>query len=116
MTAAERGAGTALAVGVVGAVAAATLGIAAVVPPLVARHEALVAADAAVLAAADVLLGAATGVPCERAAAVAAASGATLTDCRPSGPTVQVRVVVGAPLGPVAGEARAGPGAVEPPE
>lgn len=112
----DRGAGTALAVGLVGALAAVALGFAALVPPLVARHEALVAADAAALAAADVALGVMAGVPCERAAAVAAASGAALTDCRLSGLVVRVRVVVPAPLGAVAGEARAGPAAAEPPE
>jgi secretion/DNA translocation related TadE-like protein len=116
VSAADRGAGTALAVGVVGAVAAATVGFAALVPSLVARHEALTAADGSALAAADVLLGAATGVPCDRASAVAAASGATIAECRVTSLVVRVRVVVAAPFGPVTGEARAGPDPAEPPE
>lgn len=112
----ERGSGTALAVGLVGAVAAATLGFAVLVPPLVARHAAVAAADSAALAAADVALGAAPGVPCDRASVVAAATGGRLTECRQRGAVVRVRVVVPAPLGAVAGESQAGPATPDPPE
>jgi hypothetical protein len=114
VTAAERGAGTALAIGVAGAVAVGALGLAAGVPSLVARHVALVTADAAALAAADVALGTVPGVPCERASAVAAAAGAALEACRQKGVLVRVRVVVPAPLGPVPGEAQAGPPSADP--
>lgn len=113
---AERGAGTALGIGLVAAIAVVTLALGALVPQLVARHRALAAADAAALAAADVALGAAPGVPCDRAGEIARANGATLTACRQQGVVVRVRVVIAAPLLPVAGDAQAGPPPMVPPE
>jgi hypothetical protein len=47
---------------------------------------------------------------------VAAAAGASLDACRQQGVLVRVRVVVAAPLGPVRGEAQAGPAPAGPPE
>jgi secretion/DNA translocation related TadE-like protein len=62
------------------ALATVTLGAA-----LTARQRVIDASDAAALAAADVLLGAASGVPCEVAARVATASDAELSGCELDG-------------------------------
>lgn len=86
-----------LAVGVAGAI----VSLAAVVVPLygvlAARSATAGAADAAALAAADARVGAVTGFPCERAAEVAAANGATMRSCTVDGliATVTVTRLVG---------------------
>jgi len=67
------------------------------------------AADSAALAAADAASGAVAGVPCERAAQVAATAGAVVTACELNG--IVATVTVGARYGimPVSVSARAGP-------
>jgi secretion/DNA translocation related TadE-like protein len=57
---------------------------------LAARQAVAGAADAAALAAADVAVGRVPGVPCELAADVAAANGATLSSCAADGLVVTV--------------------------
>jgi len=105
----DRGAGTVLALGIV----ASTALVAGMLVPLVGvsvtRHRAATAADAAALAAADALIGATTGDPCERAAEVAAADGASLLRCVPDGLVVTVRVRVDRALLGVEERATAGP-------
>lgn len=63
------------------------------------------AADAGALAAADAASGAVTGVPCERAAGIAATAGASLTACGVDG--LVATVTVSARFGPVIATARA---------
>jgi secretion/DNA translocation related TadE-like protein len=81
----ETGAGSVLAVAVLGAVVC----LAALLLPLqlaLATKQAVAsAADAAALAAADVRTGIVAGIPCETAAMVAAANGATLDRCELDG-------------------------------
>ena len=107
-------AGTALGIGAlaVAATLAFSGGVAAAASVRAARAAG--AADAAALAAADGASGAVTGVPCDLAEAVAAASGAAVVTCDLDGPVATVRVRVGA--GPLAaeGRARAGPPPAEP--
>ena len=81
-----------LAIGLAGAIVC----LAAVVVPLyavlAARSATASAADSAALAAADARVGAVTGYPCERAAEVAAANGATMTSCTVDGLVATVTV------------------------
>ena len=88
----DAGSGSVLAVGVAGAIVC----LAAVVVPLyavlAARSSVAGAADSAALAAADARVGAVTGFPCERAAEVAEANGATLTGCTVDGLIATVTV------------------------
>ena len=89
---AEVGAGSVLAVALIGGVLCLT----ALVLPLqfaFARSQALGgAADAAALAAADTLSGAIAGTPCSKAAEVARANGAELDACVLDGLVATVRV------------------------
>jgi secretion/DNA translocation related TadE-like protein len=73
------------------------------------KHRVKDAADASALAAADVAVGLVPGVPCEVAAMVAQANGASLADCRLDG--LVATVTAGASvLGlPVAATSSAGP-------
>lgn len=104
-------AGSALAAGVLAVAAALSLGLAAVGGASVTAQRAAGAADAAALAAADAVSGAipSSEAPCELAARVATAAGATLTDCSVAGfvATVQVKAAY-AGLAAVS-RARAGP-------
>ena len=81
-----------LAIGLAGAIVC----FAAVVVPLyavlAARSATASAADSAALAAADARVGAVTGYPCERAAEVAAANGATMTSCTVDGLVATITV------------------------
>lgn len=61
---------------------------------LSARTRAAGAADAAALAAADIAVGILPGIPCEAAATVAKANGASMTGCEPDGAIITVRVAV----------------------
>lgn len=104
-------AGTALAAGVLTVAATLSLGLVAVGGAAVAAQRTAGAADAAALAAADAASGAivTSDDPCALAARVAAASDATLSQCRIDGlaATVEVR---SAYAGLVAvSRARAGP-------
>lgn len=114
----DRGSGAVLVLGL-GAVVMALLAVVVLLGQAVtARHRASVTADLAALAAADVVLGRASGEPCERAAQVARAQGAALTSCSVAADrTVTVGVEVAprgaaASLGPATGTARAGSGSV----
>lgn len=104
-------AGSALASGVLAVAAALSLGLAAVGGAAVTAQRTAGAADAAALAAADAASGAVlTGEqPCELAARVAQAAGATLTGCVLEGfvATVEVQAAY-AGLAAVS-RARAGP-------
>lgn len=83
--ASDAGAGSVLAVALCGAV---VLTVAVMLPlymSLAARQSVVAAADAAALAAADVAVGIRAGFPCELAAEVAAANGASLAFCEVDG-------------------------------
>ena len=88
----ERGAGTALALAVVAAVVALFVLLAAVAVVLDARRRSVSVADAAALAGADTALGNASGVPCERAAHLAASAHLRLDACAQRGDLVRVAV------------------------
>lgn len=81
----ERGSGTIVAVGLAAAIAMLTATSLPLYSALVAKQSVAAASDAAALAAADVAVGRATGSPCEVAARVAAANGASLTECAVDG-------------------------------
>lgn len=105
----EEGAGTVLALALVAAVIAAFLLAAAAAIVLDGHRRVVAAADASALGAADVALGNATGVPCERATALAAGAGVLLDRCTLRGTLVRVHastVVLGVALG---ADAVAGP-------
>ncbi|WP_243073985.1 Rv3654c family TadE-like protein [Microbacterium sp. SS28] len=102
-------AGTGLAVGIVAGCAALVLGLTTVSAAAVTGQRLAGAADAAALAAADAASGASRGVPCERAADVAQAGGASLAACDVDGlvATVTVSATFGALT--ASASARAGP-------
>lgn len=102
-------AGTAASVGLVAAAAALAVGLAAVGAAAVAGQRVAAAADAAALAAADAASGAVGGVPCDRAAEVAATAGARVDACELD--VLVATVTVAMPLGPLTAtaSARAGP-------
>lgn len=104
-------AGTALAAGVLTVAATLSLGLAAVGGAAVTAQRTSGAADAAALAAADAASGAIdTGLdPCVLAARVAAASDATVFDCRIDGLTATVEVRSAYAGLVAASRARAGP-------
>jgi secretion/DNA translocation related TadE-like protein len=78
------------------AIAGASVSLACVAVPLYAvlieRAVVANAADAAAVAAADARTGAIPGIPCERAAQLATANGATLRSCRVDGLVATVEV------------------------
>lgn len=102
-------AGVAASVGLVAATAALAVGLAAVGAAAVAGQRVAAAADAAALAAADAASGAVAGVPCDRAAEVAATSGARIEECELD--VLVATVTVAVRLGPLTAtaSARAGP-------
>ena len=110
----DRGAAGVLAIAVVVALATVFVAIATLAGLLAAHRSAQAAADAAALAGADTALGAASGVPCRRAADVAVADGAHLTGCVQNDAVVRVTVSVDAFGSAVAGRAVAGPPAARP--
>jgi secretion/DNA translocation related TadE-like protein len=99
----ERGSGSALGLAVIATTIALMLLVVPLYTVFAARARASAAADAAALAAADVAIGILPGSPCSLAASVAEANGAVLTECRPDGVIVTVRVSVGLPDGGIAG-------------
>jgi secretion/DNA translocation related TadE-like protein len=101
--------GSAAAIGVVAAVSVLTVGLCAVAGAAVHGQRLASAADAAALAAADAATGAVPGIPCERAAEVAATSGAELTACALE--SLVATVTVSAPFAGFAASvsSRAGP-------
>ena len=92
----ERGSGSVLGIALAGAIVGLTVAVAPLYAVLVARSTVAGAADAAALAAADARVGIVTGYPCDRAAEVAAANGAALTECDVDGliATVSVGVTI----------------------
>ena len=110
----ERGVGTALALAVIGAVVALLVGLAAIALVLETRARVSGATDAAALAAADTAMGNATGVPCDRATALAADAGVVVADCAQRGALVRVRGTAEVLGLTVAAEAVAGPPLADP--
>jgi secretion/DNA translocation related TadE-like protein len=102
-------AGTVAGVGVMAGAIVVTAALAVVGAASVHTQRLSGAADAAALAAADAASGAVTGIPCDRAAEVAASAGATVTRCDLDG--LVATVTVSAPFGALAASvsARAGP-------
>jgi secretion/DNA translocation related TadE-like protein len=88
----DRGAGTALVVGLVAVVVIAGSALVGAGGALVRGQQVTAAADAAALAAADVLLGWAPGDPCAVAERVASAHDVRLSGCAAHGLSVLVRV------------------------
>jgi secretion/DNA translocation related TadE-like protein len=105
----DRGSGTVLALAAVAMLAVLTLSAVGVGAALAQRQRVIAAADAGALAAADTALGIHPGVPCEQAARVVAAHGATLVGCDVEGvvATVSASARVAGVL--VTAQARAGP-------
>lgn len=109
----DRGAATVVTVGLMGAIVALTAMVLPLYSVLVVRQSVAAAADAAALAAADVAVGRAAGSPCEVAARVAAANGASITSCELDGlvatvtaarPVLVFAVTATATAGPPRGE------------
>jgi secretion/DNA translocation related TadE-like protein len=107
--AAERGSGGVLALAMLAMLAVLTLAAVGVGAALAARQRVVAAADAAALAAADTALGIHPGVPCQVAAVVAEAHGATLVRCALDGVVATVTVAAEIAGVTVAASARAGP-------
>ncbi|WP_375385596.1 helicase [uncultured Microbacterium sp.] len=101
--------GTMLAVGVV--VCSATLAVGLVTAGAAAVFSQRLAgvADAAALAAADAASGAVQGVPCDRAAEIAAAGGAAMRSCELDGLIATIVVAAEFARLPAVAAARAGP-------
>jgi secretion/DNA translocation related TadE-like protein len=106
---ADRGSGSVVAVGLVGAIVALGAGLLGISTVLVEHRRIAGAADAGALAAADAASGLVAGEPCARALAVVAENGAQLDSCTISGARALV-AARGTPLGiPVVVTALAGP-------
>ena len=105
----DRGSGTVVTLGLGLGIVAVLLAALPLYGALAARHSVTAAADAAALAAADAASGLVPGYPCEIAARVASANGASLAGCALDG--LVVTVTVGRPLlgFAVAESATAGP-------
>lgn len=88
----EAGAGSVLAIAVIAAVISLSAALIPLYTVYCAKASVATAADAAALAAADARVGAATGFPCDRAAEVAAANGATMVACGADGLILTVSV------------------------
>jgi secretion/DNA translocation related TadE-like protein len=105
----ERGSGGILALIVLALIAVLALAVVGVGVALAARQRVVSAADAGALAAADTALGIHPGVPCQRAAEVVAAHGATLTACSLEGVVATVEASASFAGIPIEVSARAGP-------
>jgi secretion/DNA translocation related TadE-like protein len=88
----ERGAGTVLAVALLGAISVATGTALLAVGALAAQRQVQSAADAAALAAADTLSGRAAGYPCANAERAAALNEASVSSCSSDGLIATVSV------------------------
>jgi len=86
------GSGSVLAIGLTGAIVCLVAVVVPLYAVLAARSAVAGAADAAALAAADARVGAVTGYPCDRAAEVAAANGATMASCTVDGLVATITV------------------------
>lgn len=98
-------AGVVATVGALAIAATLAVGTSAVGSAVVRSARASGAADAAALGAADAAAGVATGQPCNRAAQIAAASGASVVSCTLEGLVATIHVQVSG--GPFAAHARA---------
>ena len=99
--ASDAGAGSVLAISLIGAVITAVSIALPLYMALSSLQGVIAAADASALAAADVASGIFPGVPCEIAATVVAANDATLTGCALDGQIATVsatRIFLGVPL------------------
>lgn len=105
----DSGAGSVLTVALVGAVAAVASLSLPLYMALAVRQSVAAAADAAALAAGDVAVGIAGGYPCDVAARVAAANGASLQSCEADGLVMTVSVSRALLGFPVVARATAGP-------
>lgn len=101
--------GAALAAGALAVTATLAVGIAGVGVAAVRSVSAAGIADAAALAAADAASGAIGGVPCERAAQIAARGGAELASCSVEMLIATVEVAVPVGVFHARARARAGP-------
>lgn len=81
-----------LAVAIIGVVVSITAALIPLYVVVSAKTAVAAAADAAALAAADARVGVSTGFPCDRAAEVAAANGATMVACAADGLILTVSV------------------------
>lgn len=106
----ERGAGSVLAVAVLGGIVAMTATCLPFYSAMSAKQSAAGAADAAALAAADARAGLAPEAPCELAALVAIANDSRLDACVVDGLVVTVRVTRTFAGLSLFGQATAGPG------
>lgn len=97
--------GLSLAIGALAVTATLAMGCAGIGVAASRSIRAASAADASALAAADAASGAVVGVPCERAAEIAARHGAALEDCTVEG--LIATVEVSAPVGVFTARARA---------
>ncbi len=105
----EAGAGSVLAVGVMGALVALLLATLPVATLLTGHQRAANAADAAAVTAADTRYGRVGGFPGETARIVACRHPGTRGACTLEGATVGVVAIVETPLGTITVAARAGP-------
>ena len=102
-------AGTLLSVGVMASAATLSVGLVAAGSAAAFGQRLAGAADAAALAAADAASGAVTGIPCDRAAEIAAAAGAVVQRCDLDGLVATVVVAASFARLPATAVARAGP-------
>lgn len=105
----DAGAGSVLAIGILGALVALLLAALPIGTLFAAHQQAANAADAAALAAADTASGRLPGFPCETARRVADRNRASLGRCDLDGLTVLVDASVDTRWGTVTVAARAGP-------
>lgn len=105
----EIGAGSILAVALVGAVLSMVVLLVPLYSVVGATSRVAAAADAAALAGADAAIGIVAGFPCAMAASVADANGVVVTECQADGVIVTVRVSVAVLGFPVSATATAGP-------
>ncbi|GEP49085.1 helicase [Microbacterium saccharophilum] len=101
--------GLSLAVGALAVTATLAVGYTGVGVAASRSIRAAAAADASALAAADAASGAAVGVPCDRAAEIAARHGASVAVCAVDGLIATVEVTVPVGVFTARGRARAGP-------
>jgi secretion/DNA translocation related TadE-like protein len=88
----ERGAGSVLGIGIMGAILLLVMACAPLAEILLSQSAVAAAADAAALAAADARVGIVGGFPCEVAAKVAIANRVQLASCSLDGLDATVRV------------------------
>ena len=105
----ERGSGSVLVVGILGALLGLTVLLAPVLRAHVDTRVAATAADAAALAAADTLVGIVPGDPCSNADRTARANASSLVSCAVDGVTVIVQVTRTSGPFTATATARAGP-------